>query len=157
MSPPPHDDPKHQALARRGVLHPHPELVSDGLFEEGSFFDRRDLMQVKYEMLRSVRVDGRSVREAASAAGLSRPTFYSSKAAFEREGLLGLLPEKKGPKRAHKLTDEILELVEAWRRAEPDLDASSIAARLQERLFLTVHARSVDRALARRRRKRGAS
>jgi len=157
MATPPDDDPKRDALARRGVLHPHPERISDDLFSSDPFFDRCDLVQVKYEMLRRVRVDGRTVRDAADAAGLSRPTFYSARAAFEKEGLLGLLPAKKGPRRAHKLSDEVLVLVEELQRDAPDLDLAALASLLQERLDLTVHPRSIERALARRRKKKGGS
>ena len=154
---PPDDDPKSRALYRHGVLHPHPERVSNPLFDSHPFFDPRDLVQVKYEMLRRVHVDGRSVSEAAVAAGLSRPTFYSVRAAFEDEGLPGLLPAKKGPRRAHKLTDDILALLEEWRRAEPDLDGAAMAERLRQQRDLAVHPRSIQRALDRRRKKKGAS
>jgi hypothetical protein len=34
----------------------------------------RDLVQVKYEMLRRVRVDGHSVSQSATGFGLSRPS-----------------------------------------------------------------------------------
>ena len=46
-------DPKSQAL-RRQALHPHPEHVTDDLFVTREFFDPRDVVQVKYEMLRRV-------------------------------------------------------------------------------------------------------
>ena len=72
------DDSKHKQLARRGSLHPNPEAVTDPLFDSGAFFDRRDLVQVKYEMLRSVSVDGGSVSQAARGFGFSRPTFYQA-------------------------------------------------------------------------------
>ena len=46
-------------LRQTHTLHPHPERVRDPLFTSGSpFFDPRDLVQVKYELLRKVRVDG---------------------------------------------------------------------------------------------------
>lgn len=155
MADSPDRDSKRDALARRGVLHPDPKRITDDLFAGDPFFDRRDLVQVKYEMLRHVRVDGHTVSAAADAAGLSRPTFYHAKDGFEEAGLLGLLPAKKGPRRAHKLPDETLDLVEEWQRAEPDLDLAALAALLRKRLGLTVHPRSIERALARRRKKKG--
>lgn len=155
MANPPDDDSKRHALDQRGVLHPHPERVSDDLFAGDPFFDRRDLVQVKYEMLRSARVDGHTVSAAADAAGLSRPTFYSARAAFEGHGLVGLLPARKGPRRAHKLSEDVLDLIEQWRTADPDLDMAALAARLRERLDLSVHPRSIERALNRRRAKKG--
>ena len=53
------------------------------------FFDARDLIQVKYEMLRHVSVDGASKADAAALFGMSRPTFYQAEAAFARDGLAG--------------------------------------------------------------------
>src|SRR5437667_291410 len=100
-------DEKLKALRQSHALHPHPDQVRDPLFTSGSpFFDPHDLVQVKYELLRRVRVDGDSVSHATSLFALSRPTFYAALAAWERSGLLGLLPEPTGPRQAHKLTDE---------------------------------------------------
>ncbi|MCP4922396.1 MAG: helix-turn-helix domain containing protein [Proteobacteria bacterium] len=151
----PDDDAKGRALRQRGLLHPHPDRVQDELFDRDPFFDPRDLVQVKYEMLRHVRVDGMTVRDAADAAGLSRPTFYGARSAFDQEGLLGLFPKKKGPRRAHKLSEEVLDRVEAWRREDPSIGVAVLAARLREQLGLLVHPKSIARALARRAKKGG--
>ena len=99
---------RRQALSAQGASHPHPETVTDPLFRDSAFFDPNDLVQVKYEMLRSVQEEGRAVVEAAQAFGLSRPVFYVTQALFQREGLPGLLPRKRGPKRPHKLNDEAM-------------------------------------------------
>jgi hypothetical protein len=53
-------DSKGESLRHQGVLNPHPQKVADPLFLRGEFFDPRDLVQVKYEMLRRVRVEGAS-------------------------------------------------------------------------------------------------
>ena len=45
-------DAKQEALRRRGCMNPHPETVADEHFMGCEFFDARDLVQVKYEMLR---------------------------------------------------------------------------------------------------------
>ena len=142
------DDPKQSALARSGTLHPHPERVEDELFADNPFFDPRDIVQVKYEMLRKVRTDGHSVTDAASSCGLSRPTFYQAKEAFERDGLAGLLPDKKGPKRAHKLTPEVLAFIDDELEADPDLKPAELARRLLEQLGVDVHPKSIGRARA---------
>ena len=52
------EDPKATALRAASVLHPHPEDVQDPAFATGPFFDARDRVQVKYEMLRRQQVDG---------------------------------------------------------------------------------------------------
>lgn len=144
-----HDAPKLIALVRSGTLHPHPDRVTDELFCDNPFFDARDSVQVKYEMLRRVRVDGHSVSRAAASFGLSRPTYYQARAAFERDGLAGLLPAKKGPRRAHKLTPEVLEFVEAQLDAEPGLEPAELARRILERHGVKVHPKSIGRARAR--------
>ena len=87
---------KPQFLRANGTLNPHPDKITDSLFERDGFFDARDLLQVKYEMLRRVDVDGWSVTRAAQAFGVSRPVFYQARAAFEHDGLRGLIPKKRG-------------------------------------------------------------
>jgi hypothetical protein len=80
------------------------------LFRIGDLFDPDDLVQVKYEMLRRLRLDKQSVSQSASAFGFSRPTFYQAGEDFQRDGLAGLLPSKRGPHQGHKLTPEVLDL-----------------------------------------------
>jgi len=100
-------DAKEAALAETRTLNPRPESVRDQGFSSSEFFDARDLVQVKYEMVRRVRVDGAAVTRTAAAFGFSRPSFYEAAAAVDRDGLSGLMPAKPGPRRAHKLTDEV--------------------------------------------------
>jgi hypothetical protein len=50
----PNAEPKTQALRQSGTFNPRPQDVRDELFQEKEFFDARDLVQVKYEMLRRV-------------------------------------------------------------------------------------------------------
>ena len=91
-------DPKEAALAETRCLNPHPEQVRDPAFLASEFFDARDVVQVKYEMVRKVKADGAPVTEAAAAFGYSRPSYYEAAAALERSGLEGLVPA--GPGRA---------------------------------------------------------
>ena len=146
-------DPKIDNLRRRGSLNPHPESVIDPLFKASDFFDPRDLVQVKYEMLRCVRIEQRSITESASAFGFSRPSFYQAQASFELAGLSGLLPKKPGPKRSHKLSTEVVEFLEQLRRDDPSLRSPEMATRVLERFGLKVHPRSIERALARTKKK----
>jgi transposase len=147
------NDPKRRALKNAGTIHHNPELVSDELFRGNPFFDPRDGLQVKYEMLRRVRVDGHTVRRAAASCGLSRPTYYQAHDAFERDGLAGLLPEKKGPKRAHKLTPEVLHFAESELQAQPGLGPAELAKRIHQQYGVEVHPKSINRALARSKKK----
>ncbi|MBV9763706.1 MAG: hypothetical protein JOZ48_02585, partial [Acidobacteriaceae bacterium] len=81
-------DPKEAALRGARSLHPRPEAVADEAFTaRPEFFDARDLMQVKYEMVRRVRVEGQPVTKVAAAFGFSRPSYYQAAAAVDAAGL----------------------------------------------------------------------
>lgn len=156
-SKPKSHDPKLEQLRKRGCLNREPEHVSDPLFEQLDFFDARDLVQVKYEMLRRVRVDGATVTDSAAAFGFSRPSFYQAQSAFDDGGLAGLLPSKPGPRGAHKLSADVMDFVEQLLDADPLLRAPDLAERVLERFGRKVHPRSIERALARRKKKRSRS
>jgi transposase len=147
-------DPKTEALRQRSTLHPHPECVRDEAFLGADFFDPRDLLQVKYEMLRRVRSEGQTIRSVAEVFGVSRPTFYAAQEAFEEGGLAALLPKKPGPRRAHKLREEIVDFLRQERAEDPALTSAELAGLADERFGLSVHPRSIERALARRGKKR---
>ena len=146
-------DPKTEALRRQSALNDHADGVTDPLFAGSDFFDARDLVQVKYEMLRRVRVDVRPITESASAFGFSRPSFYQAQAAFELAGLGGLLPKKPGPRRAHKLSAEVVTFLEQLARSDASLRPADLVERVLEQFGLRVHPRSIERALARPKKK----
>src|SRR5262249_21705545 len=125
----------------------HP--ASDELFTSSGFFDENDVVQVKYEMLRSVAIDGVSVREATLAFGLSRQTFYHAKADFQQSGLQGLLPFKRGPKESRKLTPDILHYIHECLEVEPALRMPELTRRVKERFNIDIHQQSIRRALRR--------
>src|SRR5437879_13550542 len=55
-------DEKADALRRQHALNPRAQTVSDSAFTSGNdFFDARDLVQVKYELLRRLSEDGATV------------------------------------------------------------------------------------------------
>jgi transposase len=154
MAKPPRTDPKQQSLRAQGVLHPRAEAVTDELFIELDFFDPRDLLQVKYEMLRRVETDGYAVSAAAAAFGLSRPSFYEARAAWQREGLAGLFPKKRGPHGGHKLTDEVVAFLLRLGAEDASLTPPELAARVAAQFAVQVHPRSIERALQRAEKKR---
>ena len=130
-------------------MNPHPESVTDGRFTASDFFDARDLVQVKYEMVRRVRVEGDAVSRTASAFGLSRPTFYEAAAALDAGGLPGLVPARPGPRRAHKLTDEVVAFVRDHLEADLSARPADLVEVIADRFGVRVHPRSIERALAR--------
>jgi transposase len=153
MAKRPRRDPKSRALQQQGCLHRHPEQVTDDVFVTHEFFDPRDLVQVKYEMLRRVQREGQAVSRSAAAFGFSRPSFYQAQAAFQHGGLPALLPQKRGPKDAHKLTGDVLAFVRQARQDDPAVRAAALASLVKEQYGITVHPRSIERALTRRQKK----
>ena len=144
-------DPKEQALAEARCLNPHPERVTDPGFLASDFFDARDAVQVKYEMVRKVRADGAPVTAAAAAFGYSRPAYYQAAAALESSGLEGLVPARPGPRGGHKLTEQILTWAEEQLAADPALRPAQLPGPIGQAFGVRVHPRSVEKALARRR------
>lgn len=146
-------NPKAERLKQSDSLNLHPERVRAAHFQHSNFFDPNDLVQVKYEMLREVTREGASKAQAAARYGMSRPTFYLALEAFTRDGLTGLLPEQRGPKGAHKLTDEVMDLITQRQAQDPSLHARALALALREELHLDVHPRSIERALTRKKKR----
>jgi transposase len=143
-------DPKEAALREARCLNPRPEAVADEAFASGpEFFDARDLVQVKYEMVRRARAEGQPVSSAAAAFGFSRPSFYQAAAAVEAGGLAALVPARPGPRRAHKLTAEVVAFALQQRADDPSVTSAGLAAAIAARFGVSVHPRSVERALAR--------
>lgn len=142
-----HKRSKASVLAEDGTLNPAPEKVGDPKFQEDGFFDPRDIVQVKYEMLRRVSVDKMSVTEASDEYGVSRPTFYQAKADFEGAGLAGLVPRKRGPRGPHKLQGEVLAFLKAQVAPGEPIRARELTDRIRTRFGLDVHPRTIERAL----------
>lgn len=142
-----HKRSKVSVLTEDGTLNPAPEKVGDPKFQEDGFFDPRDIVQVKYEMLRRVSVDKMSVTKASDEYGVSRPTFYQAKTDFEDAGLAGLVPRKRGPRGPHKLQGEVLAFIKAQVAPGEPIRARELTDRIRARFGLDVHPRTIERAL----------
>jgi transposase len=147
-------DSKKAALRAAGALHPNPEAIRDEAFLQGGFFDAHDLVQVKYEMLRRHREEKSSVAEVARRFATSRQAFYSAKGLFDSQGIPGLIPRRRGPRGAHKCTEEVLDFADQWRDAHPTEGALPLAEAIGQRFGIRINPRSIDRALLRRKKKR---
>ena len=142
------ESPKVQALRREGTLNPTPEKVRDPKFRENEFFDPRDLVQVKYELLRRVSVDNTSVTDATKEYGISRPTYYQTKVHFNQAGLAGLVPQKRGPRGPHKLQGKLLAFVQQQLVAGEPVRARRLAQLIRQKFDLNIHPRTIERAVA---------
>jgi transposase len=139
---------KVKALLEEGTLNPIPGKVHDPKFRENEFFDPRDLVQVKYEMLRRVSIESASVTEATEEYGVSRPTYYQTKASFDNGGLAGLVPRKRGPHGPHKLQGEALAFVQQQLVAGQPVRARELAKLVRQEFDLAIHPRTIERAVA---------
>lgn len=147
-------DAKLKVLREQGCLHVRPEQVMDELFQQSDFFfDPRDLIQVKYEMLRRVRVEREPIRRVARRFGFSRPSVYQALAAFDLAGLMGLVRVRPGPRRAHKLSEPVVKFIEEQKAQDSSLRLSDLVERIKEKFGLVVHTRSIQRALKRKQKK----
>jgi len=140
-------DPKANALLEGGTLNPSPGKVRDPKFLENDFFDPRDVVQVKYEMLRKVSVDGMSVTDVAGEYGVSRPTFYETKASFEAIGLAGLVPKKRGPHGPRKVQGEVLAFMRNRLVAGEPIRAREMATVIRKEFGIELHPRTIERVL----------
>ena len=138
---------KGDALAEDGTLNPAPEKVRDPKFQAGGFFDPRDVVQVKYEMLRRVSVEKASVTDVSDEYGVSRPTFYQAKTDFEEAGTAGLVPKKRGPHGPHKLQSEVLAFLRTRLIPGAPIRARELAQLVQNEFGMELHPRTIERAI----------
>jgi len=138
---------KLKILEGNGTLNKHASKVKDPLFQNHPFFDAEDIVQVKYEMLRAVEKDGQPVSETAPAFGFSRVSFYKIQEDYVNSGVEGLLPKKRGPQRAHKLTQEIMDFIHEKIKQNPDITKKQLVETLETDMGVKVHKRSIERAL----------
>jgi transposase len=138
---------KADALVEDGTLNPAPEKVGDPRFQEGGFFDPRDIVQVKYEMLRRVSVEKASVTDVSDEYGVSRPTYYQAKADFEESGIAGLVPKKRGPRGPHKIQAELLTFLRMQLAPGEPIRARDLAKLVQKEFGLDLHPRTIERAV----------
>jgi transposase len=149
-------DGKTESLRKYGALNPHPHKVTEKMFSDSAleFFDPRDLVQVKYEMLRAVDKQGRSVKQTSEAFGFSRPAFYQTQSQFKQAGVTGLAKKRPGPKSAHKLTADVLAFIEEKVKEGQPLGARKLAPLIREKFGKQVHPRTIERAMMRRKKNR---
>ena len=138
---------KRQALQASGTFNLRSTKVRHALFQRSEFFDPEDLLQLKYETLRALKAEGRSIAQAANEFGLSRPTIYQAQASFAEKGVEGLLPHKTGPKHPRKLTPEVQQHLQELAQAEPEVGASELARRVRKRFNVKLHPRTIEKAL----------
>jgi transposase len=138
---------KKDALKDSGNFNRQFARVIADIFKIGMFFDARDIVQVKYEMLRAVEKDGENVTTAAKEFGFSRKTYYQAVKAFNKGGLDALVPKKTGPKGPNKLHGNVSEYINSYVSANLNAGAKEIAAQMEKDIGIKVHKRTIERYL----------
>jgi transposase len=145
---------KRRALQQEGTLHPARTRVRAQLFwEHPTFFDARDELQVKYEMLRAHFVDGQAVTTVCDRFGYSRQTFYILQRRLARRGIAGLRDGRPGRVGPVKCTPDVVEFLRAQRTANPALSIPELVGRLARERDVQLHRRTVERLVGRGRKK----
>ena len=148
-----HDLGKLQRLRQTGTLNSSPEKVRDELFVKRDFFDPNDLLQVRYEMVRRVRLQQATLAQAAHRFGVSRPTCFRGCKAFRIGGLQALIPAPRGPQGPHKITADVLAFVDHYRIAFGAISARRLAPLIEQEFGIRIHPRGLEKALRRRQKK----
>lgn len=144
---------KQARLRKSGTLNRTPDRVRDPMFAVGDFFDPDDLLQVRYEMVRLVRVRGTTLAEAARRFGVSVSTCVRMTRAFREGGMAGLIPERPGPRGPHKITPEILEFVRHYREEYGRIGSRRLVPIIESEFGVRMHPRGLEKALERAQKK----
>jgi transposase len=132
-------------LVENGTFNRNYGKVQEERFTSDAFYDPQDIVQVKYEMLRTANETQRSIEEIAGKFGFSRAAFYKIKTSYNAEGVSAFVPDKSGPKNALKLTSEHQKFINDYLERNPDASSGSIAAILYEERGLRVSKRTIER------------
>ncbi len=132
-------------LRRAHCIHPAPEKVLDERFqEEGGFFDPKDIVQVKYELLRSSIVEGSDVASTCVRFGFSRTTYYKIHVAFLDGGLPYLMGRPRGRPQPIKLNELVLGYLIAEKAKNPTLSASEMVTHVIDRYEVEISVRMIQ-------------
>ncbi len=133
-------------LENSGTLNQRPDLVKDELFLQNKFFDPYDLLQIKYEMLRHVKVDQWSITKATTTFGLSRQAFYKLENDFKL-GLTGLFPKKRGPQKPSKLDAAVIKFIKTKRQNEK-MSWAKVQLAIKKQFNLSLHIRTMQKSIS---------
>lgn len=144
------DDDKVKFLKENGSFNRNASSVTSPLFKSNTYFDAKDLVQVKYEMLRAVKNNELSVSEASRQFGFSRTAYYKTEKRFMEAGVDGLCLQKTGPKSPAKVTGDVLSFASDLKTRRPDITNDEIIREIRTQRGVTIHKRSLQRERAKK-------
>ena len=131
---------------------PQKETEGKLIFIQGETPKRRfpidlgDKVQVRYEMLRQASLSRKPVAEVCRKFQYSKDMYYYYLHKFKQEGIMGLLPEKRGPREPSKRTEELEKKIIELRFNRSELNMYEINDLLKEEGY-DVSPRTVARVL----------
>jgi len=136
---------KQNEMRQNGSFNHRADTVTAQIFKNSYFFDAHDLIQVKYEMLRAVEKEHREISSTAKTYGFSRVSFYQIKKEFDENGIVGLIPKKRGPKGSRKMSESDIEFA---RSLVDTHTKSQILLCLKEERGVEISKRTLERQLS---------
>jgi hypothetical protein len=140
---------KYEFLEKEGLLNQKPERISPSLFADNDFFDPLDLTQVRYEMLRSARIEKIPVAKACKLFGFSREYFYRLERNFMAHGLVSLLGSPKGRRPLIAINQEIVNFIVHRRIDNPKLSGDDLRKEILRLYKIDCSRRTVERVIER--------
>lgn len=134
-------------LEKEGLLNPKPERVVHPFFKTIDFFDPFDLPQVRYELIRSARVEESSVSEACKLFGFSREYFYKLERAFMERGYVALLGSTMGRRPIIALNQEIINFIAHRKMERPEISGEKLRQEIQGIYKVDCSRRTVERII----------
>jgi transposase len=130
---------KKKFLEQEGLINPKPERVSHPLFET------LNLPQVRYEMIRTARVENISVSKACELFGFSREYFYKLERSFMARGYVALLGSTMGRRPIIALNQEIVNFIVHRKMEQPTVSGENLRQELQKLYNVDCSRRTVER------------
>lgn len=134
-------------LEKEGLLNQKPDRISHSLFKTHEFFDPLDILQVRYEMLRSAKIDSCSVAEVCRIFGFSREYYYKLGRMFSERGFVGLLGAPSGRRPLIALNQELVNFIIHKKLEEPKLSGDNICKQIKKIYHVKCSTRTVERTI----------
>ena len=131
------------------------DKVTEPRFLDSDLFDPKDLLQVRYEMVRSIKEGVITLDEVPSKYGVSAMTAKRCVSSLEKGGIIALVPERKGPKGPSSLDDESLRFIDSYIAEHPKASGRKVHDALEAEKHVGVSKRTVERYLSSKKAKGG--
>lgn len=138
---------KEEKLRSSNTYNSKSSRVNAPCFADNEMMDPHDLLQVRYEMVRAIELDNKSIKDTCSEFGVSASTARRYVRDLKEGGLIALVPEKKGPAGPTRLSKEAAEFIDNYLKEFPKASGGKVHRALETKLHTGVSKRTVERYL----------